>query len=86
MHGRTDDDPESISADDVARGGLVDAEITREVPQQAHRGELGGAYGEAADREGEMDYPGADGPAGYRAILKSGSRGRSGRGLVDGGE
>jgi hypothetical protein len=59
-------------------------EIVREVPQQTHRGELGGADGEAADRESEVDDAGRDGRAGYRVILKSVAGRRRGIRLIDG--
>ncbi len=47
-HGGADHHAQCIGADDVAGCGLVDAEPDGEVGQQAHRGEFGGADGEAA--------------------------------------
>jgi hypothetical protein len=59
-------------------------EIVCEVPQQTHRGELGRADGEAADRESEMDDAGRDGRAGYRVILESVAGRRRRRRSIDG--
>ena len=52
---RADHDAERVGADDVAGRGLGDVERLGEVRQKAHRGELAGADGEAADRQGEFD-------------------------------
>lgn len=60
----TDDDTKRVDADDMPCGRLVDAEPGREIGQQAHRGEFGGADGESAHGEREQHEPDRDGPGG----------------------
>ncbi len=42
----------------MAGGGCADAQVAGEIGQQAHGGEFGGADGEAADRQREVNQVG----------------------------
>ncbi len=52
----------------MARRGLVDVQVAREIAQQTHGGELGGADGETADGERKMDQSRRDIAALYRRL------------------
>lgn len=74
-----DDDAERVRGDQVSGGRDGYVQVVRDVGQQAHHGELGGADAEGAHGEGEQGQR-HEGPFGERgrAGLRTGSGGHAG--------